>query len=75
MNFKLPGLKEIKEKARNITGVMEPGYHKKVRLTTAYVPPQCYGTQFPPDEALKKGTLWPDLYSPYHCPECPPFPN
>ncbi|MEW6769930.1 MAG: spore coat associated protein CotJA [Bacillota bacterium] len=34
-------------------------------LATAYVPPQDYGKQFPVEEALKKGTLWPDLYSPY----------
>jgi hypothetical protein len=34
-------------------------------LATAYVPPQDYGKQFPAEEALEKGTLWPDLYSPY----------
>lgn len=37
----------------------------KLRLATAYIPPQPYGKQFKPDEALKKGTLWPDLYFPY----------
>ncbi|MEW6182964.1 MAG: spore coat associated protein CotJA [Bacillota bacterium] len=75
MNLKFPGIKDIKEKARLVTGVTESGHHKRVRLTTAYVPPQCYGKQFAPEEALKKGTLWPDLYSPYHCPEAPPFHN
>lgn len=37
----------------------------ELKLATAYVPPQPYGKQFKPDEALKKGTLWPDLYAPY----------
>uniref|UniRef100_A0A7C2IVP5 Spore coat associated protein CotJA n=1 Tax=Ammonifex degensii TaxID=42838 RepID=A0A7C2IVP5_9THEO len=37
----------------------------ELRLATAYVPPQGYGKQFSPEEALQKGTLWPDLYSPY----------
>ncbi len=39
------------------------------------VPPNQYITfqskglkQFPPKEALKRGTLWPDLYSPYDVP-------
>lgn len=39
------------------------------------VPPNQYITvqpkglrQFPPREALKRGTLWPDLYSPYRPP-------
>jgi spore coat protein JA len=46
-----------------------PPIGKKVYI----VPPNQYITfqpaglkQFSPREALRKGTLWPDLYSPYH---------
>jgi len=36
-----------------------------VRLANAYVPYQCYTYAFPIEEALMKGTLFPDLYQPY----------
>ncbi len=36
-----------------------------VRLANAYVPYQCYTHAFPIDEALCKGTLFPELYMPY----------
>lgn len=36
-----------------------------VRLAAAYVPYQKLCTLFPPLEALKKGTAFPELYSPY----------
>ena len=39
--------------------------HPPLKLATAYVPPQPYTKQFSPEEALKKGTLWPELYTPY----------
>lgn len=36
-----------------------------VRLAAAYVPYQCFCTVLSPLEALKKGTAFPELYSPY----------
>ncbi|WP_291632541.1 spore coat associated protein CotJA [Clostridium sp.] len=38
---------------------------KNVRLAAAYVPYQKLCTLFSPLEALKKGTVFPELYSPY----------
>ncbi|HHT51243.1 MAG TPA: spore coat associated protein CotJA [Eubacteriaceae bacterium] len=34
-------------------------------LATAYIPFQHYTVSFPPMEALRKGTLFPELYKPY----------
>ncbi|MFL0251133.1 spore coat associated protein CotJA [Clostridium neuense] len=36
-----------------------------VRLASAYVPFQKMCSTLPPVEALKKGTIFPELYSPY----------
>ncbi|MHB8157869.1 MAG: spore coat associated protein CotJA [Desulfocucumaceae bacterium] len=47
----------------SITGP-EPGCCG-MQLATAYIPYQKYGPIFSPREALEKGTLFPDLYSPY----------
>jgi hypothetical protein len=38
---------------------------KDVRLAAAYVPYQKLCTLFPPLEALKRGTAFPELFSPY----------
>ena len=38
---------------------------RDVRLAAAYVPFQNFCTMFSPLEALKKGTAFPELYSPY----------
>ena len=38
---------------------------RNVRLAAAYVPYQKLCTLFSPIEALKKGTAFPELYSPY----------
>ena len=38
---------------------------KGVRLAMAYVPWQKFCTTFSPIEALKRGTAFPELYSPY----------
>ena len=38
---------------------------KNVRLAAAYVPYQKLCTLFTPLEALKRGTAFPELYSPY----------
>nr|WP_255711107.1 spore coat associated protein CotJA [Pelosinus baikalensis] len=37
-------------------------------LAHAYVPWQCYDEAFSPQEALKKGTLFPSLYGVYPIP-------
>lgn len=36
-------------------------------LAEAYVPMQEYGSQYSPEEALERGTLWPALYRPFSC--------
>jgi len=38
---------------------------RNVRLAAAYVPYQKFCTIFSPIEALSKGTVFPELYSPY----------
>ncbi|WP_243447847.1 spore coat associated protein CotJA [Clostridium tetani] len=38
---------------------------KNCKLTRAYIPHQPYGKLFPLNEALKKGTLFANLYIPY----------
>ncbi|HZJ83639.1 MAG TPA: spore coat associated protein CotJA [Clostridia bacterium] len=37
-----------------------------MRLARAYVPYQIYLESYPPMEALEKGTMFPELYQPYH---------
>lgn len=37
----------------------------KMQLARAYVPDQPYIGMFPPEEALKKGTIFPNLAIPY----------
>ncbi|BAF58365.1 MAG: spore coat associated protein CotJA [Pelotomaculum sp.] len=46
-------------------GVHAEGFYPPARLARAYVIWQKYGPTFSPAEALEKGTLFPDLYSPY----------
>lgn len=41
------------------------GMMPQLRLARAYVPIQEFGSVFPPLEALRRGTLFPDLYIPY----------
>lgn len=50
------------EAAQNIQAT---GLYPSVRLAQAYVIWQKYGQIFSPAEALEKGTLFPELYSPY----------
>lgn len=40
-------------------------YYPPVGLAQTYVPWQRYGKVYSPGEALEKGTLFPELYSPY----------
>lgn len=35
-------------------------------LAKAYMPYQQYSASYPPEEALEKGTMFPELYRPYH---------
>ena len=42
---------------------------QNVRLAAAYVPYQQLCTLLSPIEALKHGTVFPELYSPYECKE------
>lgn len=45
--------------------IQATGLFPPVRLAQAYVIWQKYGPTFSPAEALEKGTLFPELYSPY----------
>lgn len=45
--------------------IQATGIYQPVRLAQAYVIWQKYGPTFSPAEALEKGTLFPELYSPY----------
>lgn len=36
-----------------------------MRLARAYIPFQVYTKSFPPREALERGTMFPELYSPW----------
>lgn len=47
-------------------GAVSPGMHQpRMKLAHAYVPYQHYTSAFSPMEALHKGTLFPELFSPY----------
>ncbi|MDI3281448.1 MAG: spore coat associated protein CotJA [Bacillota bacterium] len=37
----------------------------EMRLARAFVPFQTYRTTFSPEEGLRKGTIFPELYFPY----------
>ncbi|HAP93463.1 MAG TPA: hypothetical protein DCM26_02415 [Desulfotomaculum sp.] len=47
------------------SGLHTSAVYPPVKLATAYVPRQRYGAIYSPAEALKKGTLFPELYRPY----------
>ncbi len=40
--------------------------YENTGLAEAYVPFQCYTESYRPMEALKRGTLFPELDKPYH---------
>lgn len=52
-------------KSEAAQGIQAAGVYPPVRLAQAYVIWQQYGQIFSPAEALEKGTLFPELYSPY----------
>lgn len=45
--------------------MITPYGEKGMELAQAYIPFQQFGNLYPPEESLKKGTLFPDLYRPY----------
>ncbi|MDQ0286615.1 hypothetical protein J2Z49_001729 [Desulfofundulus luciae] len=62
---KTPG-QEVKATAADPSPVAHTtAFYPPLRLAQAYVPPQRYGRTYSPAEALEKGTLFPELYSPY----------
>lgn len=42
-----------------------PSHFKDKELARAYIPFQRAGTMYHPEDALKKGTVYPELYRPY----------
>lgn len=52
-------------KAEFLPGGQAGVIYPEPRLARAYVIWQTYGTVFSPAEALEKGTLFPEIYSPY----------
>lgn len=60
---KEPAAENVKSEAAQ--DIQAAGVYPPVRLAQAYVIWQKYGQIFSPAEALEKGTLFPELYSPY----------
>ncbi|WP_127018262.1 spore coat associated protein CotJA [Anoxybacter fermentans] len=51
-------------------GTMDyPKMGPEYELARAYVPIQMYTQQYSPEDGLKRGTIFPELYRPY--PPCP----
>jgi len=42
-----------------------PESGRRMRLAHAYIPWQHFKNSYPPAEALRRGTLFPELYMPY----------
>lgn len=42
-----------------------PGYYSELKLAHAYVPFQCLNNVYEPMAGLCRGTVFPELYSPY----------
>ncbi len=65
-NVKKQPVEEIKvETAVPVPEIQTAGAYPPHRLALAYVIWQKYAPIFNPAEALKKGTVFPELYSPY----------
>lgn len=60
-----PGEAPLAAKSQTAEEVQAEGLYPPARLAQAYVIWQKYGRTFTPAEALEKGTLFPDLFSPY----------
>lgn len=52
---------EMSEESQRIPGPNRD----RMRLAHAYVPFQTFTNSYPPEEALRRGTLFPELYMPY----------
>ncbi len=68
--YRKPADNKNEQTAENIKSeaaqdIQATGFYPPVRLAQAYVIWQKYGQIFSPAEALEKGTLFPELYSPY----------
>ena len=50
---------------RNVKAVNHCRCHEHRELARAYVPMQGFGEMFSPEIGLRKGTIFPDLFSPY----------
>jgi hypothetical protein len=55
----------LEVKSQTAENLQAEGLYPPARLAQAYVIWQKYGSTFTPAEALEKGTIFPDLYSPY----------
>ena len=55
----------LEAKSQTAEDPQAEGLYPPARLAQAYVIWQKYGRTFTPAEALGKGTLFPELYSPY----------
>jgi len=67
----MDGMTEMSEMCGCKMGKMDcmQGMNMETMLAHAYVPMQYYEKAFCPQEALQKGTLFPELYGPYPTPE------
>jgi hypothetical protein len=45
---------------------MDETMQLRLRLAQAYIPFQVYVNRWDPQKALKMGTIFPELYRPYH---------
>ncbi len=60
----MPDIKNTKGPGEGAAAQSFPG-DRFIRLATAFVPPQRFRESFNLSEALRKGTLFPELYWPY----------
>jgi len=56
----------MKDYKNNNMPMFMPLEMENLKLAQAYILDQPYTEKYPLDEALKKGTLFPNLYRPYH---------
>jgi hypothetical protein len=68
----LPAVEESRAPSKKDGHPPMPGYndecgfdYTQMQLARAYILCQRYGSTYSPREALERGTLFPDLYSPY----------
>ncbi|MGQ9557853.1 MAG: spore coat associated protein CotJA [Desulfurispora sp.] len=68
---RIPGAQPAREPAGRNNIFTESGSpqcsNNDRQLARAYVPVQSWSTLYPPQEALTRGTIFPELYRPYVC--------